>query len=122
MARTHQRHPTTVITYGTRNVGGASSPSMMLAASSCLTPNVIVPSQPRSDSTLSIPPRGPPQPKAATSSIASSTRNSFAPRSDWPGNLTRVEITSGLTEKDTIALSAINNRELSNGLNGQIVD
>ena len=37
-------------------------------------------------------------------------------------NLTRVEITSGLTEKDTIALSAINNRELSNGLPVKIVD
>ncbi len=37
-------------------------------------------------------------------------------------NLTRVEITSGLTEKDTIALSAINNRELSNGLTVKIVD
>jgi HlyD family secretion protein len=31
-------------------------------------------------------------------------------------NLTRVEITSGLTEKDTVALNAINNRELTNGL------
>jgi HlyD family secretion protein len=31
-------------------------------------------------------------------------------------NLTRVEILSGLTEKDTVALNAINNRELSNGL------
>lgn len=31
-------------------------------------------------------------------------------------NLTRVEITGGLTEKDTVALNAINNRELINGL------
>ncbi|MDQ2833599.1 MAG: efflux RND transporter periplasmic adaptor subunit [Acidobacteriota bacterium] len=31
-------------------------------------------------------------------------------------NLTRAEITSGLTEKDTVALNAANNRELSNGL------
>lgn len=31
-------------------------------------------------------------------------------------NLTRVEILSGLTEKDTVALSALNNRELTNGL------
>jgi HlyD family secretion protein len=37
-------------------------------------------------------------------------------------NLTRVEILSGLTEKDTIALSAMNNRELSNGLPVKIVD
>jgi HlyD family secretion protein len=31
-------------------------------------------------------------------------------------NLTRVEITGGLTEKDTVALSSTSNRELSNGL------
>jgi HlyD family secretion protein len=31
-------------------------------------------------------------------------------------NLTRVEITSGLSEKDTVALSSTSNRELSNGL------
>jgi len=31
-------------------------------------------------------------------------------------NLTRVEIVSGLTEKDTVALSATSNRELTNGL------
>jgi len=37
-------------------------------------------------------------------------------------NLIRVEITSGLTEKDTVALGAINNRELSNGLPVKIVD
>jgi HlyD family secretion protein len=37
-------------------------------------------------------------------------------------NLVRVEIVGGLTEKDTVALSAINNRELSNGLPVKIVD
>jgi HlyD family secretion protein len=37
-------------------------------------------------------------------------------------NLIRAEITSGLTEKDTVALGAINNRELSNGLTVKIVD
>jgi HlyD family secretion protein len=37
-------------------------------------------------------------------------------------NLTRAEITGGLTEKDTVALTAINNRELSNGLPVKIVD
>jgi HlyD family secretion protein len=37
-------------------------------------------------------------------------------------NLIRAEITSGLTEKDTVALGAINNRELSNGLVVKIVD
>jgi HlyD family secretion protein len=37
-------------------------------------------------------------------------------------NLIRVEITSGLTEKDTVALGAINNRELSNGLPVKTVD
>jgi HlyD family secretion protein len=37
-------------------------------------------------------------------------------------NLTRVEITGGLTEKDTVALSALNNRDLSNGLPVKIVE
>jgi HlyD family secretion protein len=37
-------------------------------------------------------------------------------------NLIRAEIVSGLTEKDTIALNAINNRELSNGLPVKIVE
>ncbi len=37
-------------------------------------------------------------------------------------NLTRAEITGGLTEKDTVALNAINNHELSNGLPVKIVD
>jgi HlyD family secretion protein len=37
-------------------------------------------------------------------------------------NLIRAEITGGLTEKDTLAVTAINNRELSNGLQVKIVD
>jgi HlyD family secretion protein len=37
-------------------------------------------------------------------------------------NLIRAEILSGLTEKDTVALGAINNHELSNGLPVKIVD
>jgi HlyD family secretion protein len=37
-------------------------------------------------------------------------------------NLTRVEIVSGLTDKDTVALNAANNRELSNGLPVKIID
>jgi HlyD family secretion protein len=37
-------------------------------------------------------------------------------------NLTRVEILSGLTEKDTVALNATSNRDLSNGLDVKIVE
>ena len=37
-------------------------------------------------------------------------------------NLTRVEITGGLTEKDTVALSATSNRDLSHGLAVKIVE
>jgi HlyD family secretion protein len=37
-------------------------------------------------------------------------------------NLTRAEITGGLTEKDTVALNALNNHELSNGLPVKIVE
>jgi len=40
-----------------------------------------------------------------------------------PGtNLVRAEVLSGLTEKDTVALSATSNRELSNGLTVKIVE
>jgi HlyD family secretion protein len=38
------------------------------------------------------------------------------------GNLTRIEIVSGLTEKDTVALNATSNRDLTNGLNVKIVE
>ena len=37
-------------------------------------------------------------------------------------NLTRVEVLSGLTDKDTVALSATSNRELSNGLPVKVVE
>jgi HlyD family secretion protein len=37
-------------------------------------------------------------------------------------NLTRAEITSGLTEKDTVALSSLSNRDLSNGLAVKIAE
>jgi HlyD family secretion protein len=37
-------------------------------------------------------------------------------------NQNRAEITGGLTDKDTVALGAINNRELSNGLSVKIID
>jgi HlyD family secretion protein len=37
-------------------------------------------------------------------------------------NLIRAEITGGLTEKDTVALGAVNNRELSNGLAVKVVE
>jgi HlyD family secretion protein len=40
-----------------------------------------------------------------------------------PGtNLTRAEITSGLTDKDTVATGSLSNRELSNGLAVKIVE
>jgi len=37
-------------------------------------------------------------------------------------NLIRAEITGGLTDQDTVALGAINNRELSNGLSVKVAD
>jgi HlyD family secretion protein len=37
-------------------------------------------------------------------------------------NLTRVEITGGLTEKDTVALGATSNRDLTNGLAVKVVE
>jgi HlyD family secretion protein len=37
-------------------------------------------------------------------------------------NSTRVEITSGLTEKDVVALNATSNRDLTNGLAVKVVE
>ena len=115
--------PTTVITYGTRNVGECII--TVDDARGDLLPNtnvVVTVTTAQRFNALSIPARRS-TPKEATSSTASSTTNSSAPpfRSACV-NLIRAEITSGLTEKDTVVLSAVNNRELSNGLPVKIVD
>lgn len=118
------RAPTTVITYGTRNVGEAII--TVDDAQGDLLPNtnvtVTVTTSQRFN-VLSIPREG----------LHTEGANNFVyrvvqgrlvrtPVSVGAVNLTRAEITDGLTEKDTVALNANGNRDLSNGLAVRIVE
>jgi HlyD family secretion protein len=119
--------PTTVITYGTRNVGECLI--TVDDARGDLMPNtnvtVTVTTSQRFN-VLSVP-------REALHTEGTSGASNFVyrvvdnklvrtPVQIGVVNLTRVEITSGLTEKDTVALSATSNRELSNGLAVKVVE
>lgn len=121
------RAPTTVITYGTRNVGECLI--TVDDARGDLLPNtnvtVTVTTSQRFN-VLSIP-------REALHIEGASGSNDFVyrvidnrlvrtPVQVGVVNLTRVEITSGLTEKDTVALSSTSNHELSNGLPVKVVE
>ena len=117
------RAPTTVITYGTRNVGECII--TVDDARGDLLPNtnvtVTVTTSQRFN-VLSIP-------REALHTdggdyVYRVINGKLVRTTVVPGvvNLTRAEITSGLTDKDTVALSATNNRELSNGLPVKIVE
>jgi HlyD family secretion protein len=115
--------PTTVITYGTRNVGECII--TVDDARGDLLPNtnvVVTVTIAQRTNALSIP-------REALHTdggdfVYRVINNKLVRTPVQPGlvNLTRAEITSGLTEKDTVALSAANNRELSNGLPVKIID
>ncbi|MEO6806492.1 MAG: efflux RND transporter periplasmic adaptor subunit [Edaphobacter sp.] len=115
--------PTTVITYGTRNVGECIV--TVDDAHGDLLPNtnvVVKVTIAQSTNALSIP-------REALHTdggdfVYRVVDNKLVRTPVQPGlvNLTRAEIVSGLTEKDTVALSAANNRELSNGLAVKIID
>jgi HlyD family secretion protein len=121
------RAPTTVITYGTRNVGECLI--TVDDAHGDLLPNTnvtvtVITSQ--RFNVLSIP-------REALHTEGPSGNSDFVyrvvdnklvrtPVQVGVVNLTRVEITSGLTEKDTVALSSTTNRELSNGLPVKVVE
>ncbi|MGH9596785.1 MAG: efflux RND transporter periplasmic adaptor subunit, partial [Edaphobacter sp.] len=115
--------PTTVITYGTRNVGECIV--TVDDARGDLLPNtnvVVTVTIAQSTNALSIP-------REALHTdggdfVYRVVDNRLVRTPVQPGlvNLTRAEIVSGLTEKDTVALSAANNRELSNGLAVKIID
>lgn len=119
------RVPTTVISYGTRSVG-----ECIIAvddAKEDLLPNtnvtVTVTTQQRFN-VLSIP-REALHTEGARDFVYRVINNKLVVTPVQVGvvNLTRVEITSGLTEKDTVALSATNsNRDLSNGLAVKVVE
>jgi HlyD family secretion protein len=118
------RAPSTVITYGTRNVGEAII--TVDDARGDLLPNtnvtVTVTTSQRFN-VLSVP-REALHTEGASDFVFRVIGGKLVRTPVQVGvvNLTRVEITGGLTEKDTVALSATNNRDLSNGLAVKIVE
>jgi HlyD family secretion protein len=115
--------PTTVITYGTRNVGECII--TVDDARGDLLPNtnvVVTVTTAQRTNALSVPREA--LHTEGGDFVYRVINNKLVRTPVQVGlvNLTRAEITSGLTEKDTIALTAINNRELSNGLPVKIVD
>jgi HlyD family secretion protein len=113
-----RRAPTTVITYGTRNVGECII--TVDDARGDLLPNtnvtVTVTTSQRFN-VLSIP-REALHTEGLHDFVYRVVDGKLARTPVVVGavNLTRVEIVSGLSEKDTVALSATSNRELTNGL------
>ena len=110
--------PTTVIAYNTRNVGEAMI--TVDDAQEDLLPNtnvtVTVTTKQRFN-VLSVP-REALHTEGATSFVYRVINRHLQRTVVQVGaqNLTRVEITGGLSEKDTVALNATSNRDLSNGL------
>jgi HlyD family secretion protein len=119
-----ERAPTTVITYGTRNVGEALI--TVDDARGDLLPNtnvtVTVTTSQRFN-VLSIP-REALHTEGAIDFVYKVVAGKLVRTPVQVGvvNLTRVEITGGLTEKDTVALSATSNRDLTPGLAVKIVE
>jgi len=118
------RAPTTVITYGTRNVGECII--TVDDARGDLLPNtnvtVTVTTSQRFN-VLSVP-REALHTEGSSDFVYRVVQGKLVrtPVQIGAFNLTRVEIMSGLSEKDTVALNATSNRDLSNGLNVKIVE
>jgi HlyD family secretion protein len=115
--------PTTVITYGTRNVGECII--TVDDARGELLPNtnvVVTVTTAQRVNVLSIPREA--LHTEGGNFVYRVINNKLVRTPVQVGifNLIRVEITGGLTEKDTVALSALNNRDLSNGLPVKIVE
>jgi HlyD family secretion protein len=115
--------PTTVITYGTRNVGECII--TVDDARGDLLPNtnvVVTVTTAQRTNALSIPREA--LHTEGGDFVYRVIDNKLVHTPVKPGlvNLTRAEIISGLTDQDTVALSAANNRELSNGLPVKIID
>jgi HlyD family secretion protein len=118
------RAPTTVITYGTRNVG-----ECIIAvddAKGDLLPNtnvVVTVTTSQRFNVLSVPREALHTEGGDFVFRVVANRLVRTPVQVGVGvNLTRVEILSGLSEKDTVALNAVNNRELTNGLPVKVVE
>jgi HlyD family secretion protein len=116
--------PTTVITYGTRNVGECIV--TVDDARGDLLPNtnvLVTVTTAQRFNALSIPREA--LHTEAGNFVFRVVNNRLVRTPVQVGvatNLIRAEITGGLTEKDTVALGAVNNRELSNGLPVKVVD
>ena len=118
------RAPTTVITYGTRNVGEALI--TVDDAHGDLLPNTnvtVTVTVSQRFNVLSVPREA--LHTEGTSNFVFRVIDGRLVRTPVQIDvvtLTRVEITGGLTEKDTVALNATSNRDLSNGLAVKIVE
>jgi HlyD family secretion protein len=115
--------PTTVITYGTRNVGECII--TVDDARGDLLPNtnvVVTVTIAQRTNTLSIPREALHTDGGDFVYRVVDNKLVRTPVQAGLVNLTRAEIVSGLTEKDTVAISATNNRDLTNGLPVKIID
>ena len=118
------RAPTTVITYGTRNVGEALI--TVDDAHGDLLPNTnvtVTVTVSQRFNVLSVPREA--LHTEGTSNFVFRVIDGKLVRTPVQIDvvtLTRVEVTGGLTEKDTVALNATSNRDLSNGLAVKIVE
>jgi HlyD family secretion protein len=115
--------PTTVITYGTRNVGECII--TVDDARGDLLPNtnvVVTVTTAQRFNALSIPREA--LHTEGGDYVYRVINNKLVRTPVQAGlvNLTRAEITGGLTEKDIIAVAATNNHELSNGLPVKVID
>lgn len=116
--------PTTVISYGTRNVGECII--TVDDARGDLLPNTnvtVTVTTAQAFNVLSIPREGL-HTEGQSNYVYRIVNGKLlrTPVQVGVGNLTRVEITGGLSDKDLVALNAINNRDLVNGLSVKIAE
>jgi HlyD family secretion protein len=117
------RAPTTVIAYGTRNVGECII--TVDDAHGDLLPNtnvVVTVTTSQRFNVLSIPREALHTENGDFVYRVIDNKLVRTPVQTGAFNLTRAEILSGLSEKDTVALNATSNRDLSNGLPVKIVE
>jgi HlyD family secretion protein len=112
------RTPTTVITYGTRNVGECIITVDDAKGDLLPNTNVIVTVTTREDDNVLSVPREALHTDGPQSYVFRVVNNHLVRTPVQVGvvNLTRAEITSGLSVKDVVALNALNNTDLINGL------
>jgi HlyD family secretion protein len=112
------RTPTTVITYGTRNVGECIITVDDAKGDLLPNTNVIVTVTTREDDHVLSVPREALHTDGPQSYVFRVVNNRLVrtPVQVALANLTRAEITSGLSVNDVVALNALNNTDLTNGL------